>query len=119
MHAGTINIVVAVNQPLSPAAMAEALAMATEALVAVMQDVGVASTRSRRPATGTGTDCIVVTSPIGGHAHIYCGKHTLLGELIGRAVMRSCANALRRSSSRASGASPGVCPRSSLQCGIS
>jgi adenosylcobinamide amidohydrolase len=111
VHAGTINIVVAVSQPLSPAAMTEALAMATEARVAVMQDAGVTSTRSRRPATGTGTDCIVVTSPIRGHAHVYCGKHTLLGELIGRAVMRSCANALRRWSSRASGASSSVCPR--------
>jgi adenosylcobinamide amidohydrolase len=95
-HAGTINIVVAVNQALSPAAMAEALAMATEARVAAMQDAGVISTRTQKPATGTGTDCIAVTSPTRGQAHIYCGKHTLLGELIGRAVTRSCANALRR-----------------------
>jgi adenosylcobinamide amidohydrolase len=94
--AGTINIVVALNQPLSPPAMAEALAMATEARVAAVYDTGVASIRTQRPATGTGTDCIVVTSPICEHTHMYCGKHTLLGELIGRAVIRSCANALRR-----------------------
>jgi adenosylcobinamide amidohydrolase len=93
---GTINIVVAVNQPLSPPAMVEALAMATEARVAAIYDTGVASTRTQRPATGTGTDCIAVTSPICEHTHMYCGKHTLLGELIGRAVLRSCANALRR-----------------------
>jgi adenosylcobinamide amidohydrolase len=94
---GTINIVVAINQRLSAAAMAETLAMATEARVAAMQDAGVSSTRTQRPATGTGTDCIAVASPIRGRAHTYCGKHTLIGELIGKAVLRSCANALRRS----------------------
>jgi len=93
---GTINIVVAINQALSDAAMAEALAMATEARVAAMLDAGVASTSTKRPATGTGTDCIAVTSPARGAAHTYCGKHTLIGELIGRAALRSCANALRR-----------------------
>jgi adenosylcobinamide amidohydrolase len=93
---GTINVAVAVNQPLSRIAMAEALAMATEARVAAVVDAGVASALTRRPATGTGTDCIAVASPIGGRAHAYCGKHTLIGELIGKATMRSCANALRR-----------------------
>ncbi|MBV8054804.1 MAG: adenosylcobinamide amidohydrolase [Deltaproteobacteria bacterium] len=96
IRTGTINIVLAVNQALSPAAMAEALAMATEARVAAMQNASVASIRTQRPATGTGTDCIAVTSPLRGRAHIYCGKHTLLGELIGRAVIRSCTSALRR-----------------------
>jgi adenosylcobinamide amidohydrolase len=93
---GTINIVAAVNQALSPAAMAEALAMVTEARVAAMQDAGVASTRTQRTATGTGTDCIAIASPMRGRVHTYCGKHTLIGELIGRAALRSCANALRR-----------------------
>jgi adenosylcobinamide amidohydrolase len=93
---GTINVVVAINLPLSSAAMAEALAMATEARVAAMQDADVKSMRTHRPATGTGTDCVAVASPARGRAHIYCGKHTLIGELIGRVVLRSCANALRR-----------------------
>jgi adenosylcobinamide amidohydrolase len=93
---GTINLALVVSEPLSRAAMAEALAMATEARVAAVYDAGITSVRSRRPATGTGTDCIVIASPAGGPAHVYCGKHTLLGELIGRAAMRSCATALRR-----------------------
>jgi adenosylcobinamide amidohydrolase len=29
-------------------------------------------------------------------AERYCGKHTLLGELIGRAVLESCVRAFRR-----------------------
>jgi len=93
---GTINIAMVVSQPLSRCAMAEALAMVTEARVAAVHDAGISSARTRRPATGTGTDCIVVAAPIRGPAHAYCGKHTVLGELIGKAAMRSCAIALRR-----------------------
>jgi adenosylcobinamide amidohydrolase len=93
---GTINLALVVNQPLSASAMAEALAMATEARVAAVGEAGILSTRTKKPATGTGTDCVVVASPIGGIARPYCGKHTLLGQLIGKAAMRSCAGALRR-----------------------
>jgi adenosylcobinamide amidohydrolase len=93
---GTINIALVVNQPLTQSAMAEALAMATEARVAAMHEARIASVLSQRPATGTGTDCIVVASPTRGPAHAYCGKHTVLGELIGKAAMRSCERALRR-----------------------
>jgi adenosylcobinamide amidohydrolase len=93
---GTINLALVINQPLTPTAMAEALAMATEARVAAVQTAGIASTRTHQPATGTGTDCIVVASPAGVPAHAYCGKHTLLGELIGKAALRSCARALAR-----------------------
>ncbi len=93
---GTINIALVVSEPLSRAAMAEALAMAAEARVAAVYDAGISSVRTLQPATGTGTDCIAIASPIRGTAHTYCGKHTLLGELIGRAAMRSCATALRR-----------------------
>jgi len=95
MGPGTINLAVVINQPLSPAAMAEALAMAGEARTAAVLAAGILSTRTRRPATGTGTDCIVVASPLRGPAQQYCGKHTLLGELIGKAALRSCSRALR------------------------
>jgi len=96
---GTINLALVISQPLAPAAMAEALAMATEGRVAAVQSAGITSTRTQQPATGTGTDCIVVASPVGGRAHPYCGKHTLLGELIGKAALRSCAKALGRRAS--------------------
>jgi hypothetical protein len=38
----------------------------------------------------------VVAAPYGQAAHRYCGKHTVAGELIGRAVLASCARALAR-----------------------
>lgn len=99
MPRGTINLALVINQPLSRSAMVEALAMAAEARTAAVLEAGLVSTRTRRPATGTGTDCIVVASPLRGPAHLYCGKHTVLGELIGKAVLRSCTAALRRSNS--------------------
>lgn len=92
---GTINLIVAVNEPLSEGAMAEALQLATEARVLAVQEAGVISTRSGKPATGTGTDCIVIAAPIRGQPHPYCGKHTLIGELIGRAALASCMKALK------------------------
>ncbi len=96
---GTINIIVAINQSLTRAALAEALQIAVEARVAAVHDAQVASVRSGKIATGTGTDCIVVAAPASGpraNSIVYCGKHTLPGELIGRAVMRSCAVAIAR-----------------------
>jgi adenosylcobinamide amidohydrolase len=94
---GTINIIVAINQPLSHSALAEALQIAVEARVAALHNAGVTSVSSGAIATGTGTDCIAVAAPASRVNQIaYCGKHTLVGELIGRAVMRSCAVAIAR-----------------------
>jgi adenosylcobinamide amidohydrolase len=96
---GTINLIVALNEPLEDAAMAEAVQIATEARVIAVQEARVKSTRSGQRATGTGTDCIVVAAPIGIPAHRYSGKHTLVGEMIGRAVLASCRRALAREKS--------------------
>jgi adenosylcobinamide amidohydrolase len=93
---GTINLLVLINQPLGEAAMVEAIQIATEARVAAVFAARVKSVRSGRPATGTGTDCIVVAAPAEGPGHLYCGKHTRLGELIGRTVYRSCSLGLAR-----------------------
>jgi adenosylcobinamide amidohydrolase len=98
---GTINIAVAINRAVTVALLAEALQLAVEARVLAVQQASLMSVLSGLPATGTGTDCIVVAAPdvsvkerrgaIG-----YCGKHTVLGELIGRAVLKSCSIALDR-----------------------
>ncbi len=96
---GTINLIVAINEPLGDAALAEAIQIATEARVLAVQQTALMSTRSGLPATGTGTDCIVIAAPAGPRAHPWCGKHTLLGELIARAALKSCARALARSRS--------------------
>jgi adenosylcobinamide amidohydrolase len=91
---GTINLIVAVNEPFEDRALAEAVQITTEARVVAVQGAGVASKKSGKLATGTGTDCLVVATPVGKAAHRYCGKHTVAGELIGRAVLASCARAL-------------------------
>jgi adenosylcobinamide kinase/adenosylcobinamide-phosphate guanylyltransferase len=93
---GTINLIVAVNEPFDDSALAEAVQISTEARVVAVQGAKVTSKISGKPATGTGTDCLVVAAPYGQTAHRYCGKHTVAGELIGRAVLASCARALAR-----------------------
>jgi adenosylcobinamide kinase/adenosylcobinamide-phosphate guanylyltransferase len=98
---GTINIAVAINRPVTAAGLAEALQLAVEARVLAVQQAQLTSVRSGLPATGTGTDCIVVAAaarPVDqpGSEIVYCGKHTVLGELIGRAVLKSCRIALTR-----------------------
>jgi adenosylcobinamide amidohydrolase len=98
---GTINIAVAISEPVTAAALAEALQLTVEARVLAVQQAQLMSVRSGLPATGTGTDCIVVAAPeVSGNERggtiSYCGKHTVLGELIGRVVLKSCTIALNR-----------------------
>jgi adenosylcobinamide kinase/adenosylcobinamide-phosphate guanylyltransferase len=97
---GTINIAVAINCKVSAAVLAEALQLAVEARVLAVQQALLVSVRSSLPATGTGTDCIVVAAPdVSGSENGrigHCGKHTVLGELIGRAVLKCCTIALIR-----------------------
>jgi adenosylcobinamide amidohydrolase len=99
-YAGTINIIIMVNRPLTGAAMVEAMQIVAEARTLAVLEAGIKSVRSGAPATGTGTDCIAIAAPARAasrnmHAEHYCGKHTLLGELIGRAVLESCVRAIR------------------------
>jgi adenosylcobinamide kinase/adenosylcobinamide-phosphate guanylyltransferase len=89
------------SPPVTDGVLAEALQLAVEARVLAVQQACLMSVRSGLAATGTGTDCIVITAPEISINHRdgiigYCGKHTLLGELIGRAVLKSCAIALNR-----------------------
>ncbi|HYQ00803.1 MAG TPA: adenosylcobinamide amidohydrolase [Polyangiaceae bacterium] len=86
---GTINLLLHVNAPLADVALLEASAIVTEAKVAAMLESGISSRRSDRPATGTGTDCTVVTCTRSQRrqAAIYAGKHTLVGSLVGEATL--------------------------------
>ncbi|HEV3193757.1 MAG TPA: adenosylcobinamide amidohydrolase, partial [Polyangiaceae bacterium] len=76
-----------VDVALSALALLEALAIAAEARTAAILEVGVASSRSGKPATGTGTDCIVIASPKARAGAPYAGKHTDIGAAIGAAVL--------------------------------
>lgn len=83
---GTINTVCRINQKLSDQALLEGLAMITEAKTAAVLDANILSYQSSELATETGTDCCVIASPLTGNAIEYCGKHTVIGQLIGEAV---------------------------------
>jgi len=85
---GTINTIVLSSASLTPAAMVEVVAVATEAKAAAMRQLDVVSQVSGEIATGTGTDAIAVVSGDGPSVS-YCGKHTLLGELLAKGVMQT------------------------------
>jgi len=85
---GTINLVLICSAQLTDAAMVEAIMVATEAKAAALQEAGIESLVSGGVATGTGTDSIAVVSGDGPATIEFCGKHVLLGEWIGRLVLK-------------------------------
>jgi adenosylcobinamide amidohydrolase len=93
---GTINLLCRVSTPLTDEALLEAMAIATEARTAAILDAGVPSVRTRAPATGTGTDCVVVAAPVAPRPAVYAGKHTSLGHVIGASVARAVARGAER-----------------------
>ncbi len=87
LPAGTINLVVSTNASLAPAAMVEALMIATEAKVAALEALNVRSAKSGASATGTGTDAIAIVSDPHGVPLRYVGKHVVAGEMLAQAVI--------------------------------
>ncbi|MBI4509897.1 MAG: adenosylcobinamide amidohydrolase [Deltaproteobacteria bacterium] len=85
-HSGTINILCHVSAPLSDEALLEALALCAEARALAVREAEVTSTTTGKPASGTGTDCIVVAAPEGAEPIQHVGKHTVVGHLIGHVV---------------------------------
>jgi adenosylcobinamide amidohydrolase len=83
---GTINAMIFINRELAPGAMVTAVITATEAKAAALQELEVPSLYSEGLATGTGTDQIAVASKLGGRAISFAGKHSKVGELIGRTM---------------------------------
>lgn len=98
LPAGTINTVFATNAPLTPSAQLEAFALLTETKTAACYDANILSTKSKKIATGTGTDATVVASQHSDDSDLtipYCGKHTLLGEQIGLVAYEAISNAIQ------------------------
>lgn len=89
IRVGTINILVQTSSALAFSASLEAMSLVTEARTAAMLELQVPSTMSARFATGTGTDCIALASPMRDLKEVYAGKHTRIGSLIGQAVYAS------------------------------
>ena len=89
---GTINIWLHCSQPLTAAAMSEALILLTEAKTTAVRDFQLKSRDSGRDASGTGTDSHAVLCPPAQPQQTaleYCGKHTRAGEAIGLAVYQA------------------------------
>jgi adenosylcobinamide amidohydrolase len=99
----TINMIITVRPGLSDEAMVEAIQIATEGRVRALYEAGITSSVSSLAATGTGTDCIAVVS-LGGNRAPYCGKHTQLGEWIGRAAYNAVKDGLATADDKRSGA---------------
>ncbi len=94
-QAGTINTLLFINRELTPGALVRSVVTATEAKTAALQELGVDSRYTPRPATGTGTDQIAAACLLGGKKPLTsAGKHSSLGELIGLAVQEAVMGAL-------------------------
>lgn len=76
---GTVNIVVRVPARLSPAALVNAVATATEAKAQALWELGL-------PATGTSTDAVSILCPADGPEAAYGGPRSEWGAPLARAV---------------------------------
>ena len=82
-------MIIFINRELTPAALTDCVMTATEAKAAALQELGINSRYSDSPATGTGTDQILVASQLGTSPPLgYARKHTKLGELIGKNLLK-------------------------------
>lgn len=94
---GTINIILVTNIGLSISAMVGVVQVATEAKTSALLARSVPSRSGRVGATGTGTDAVVVATPLRAAPRVYySGTHTAVGALIGRVVTRAVARGLKR-----------------------
>lgn len=85
---GTINLMLSIDADLPPGTLARALVTCTEAKVAALQELMADSRYSSGLATGSGTDqTILVANPESQLCLDDAGKHSKLGELIGRTVI--------------------------------
>jgi adenosylcobinamide amidohydrolase len=93
---GTINTILLIDKPLTPAALARTVVTMTEAKSAALQRLAVPSCYSSDLATGTGTDQFCVAAPSGGGRPLTSASpHMKFGEIIALAVRDATAEALR------------------------
>ena len=83
--AGTINIMLVLDTDLPPGTLTRALVTCTEAKTAAIQELLEGSKYSNGIATGSGTDTTIVVANSESPLYLEgAGKHSKLGELIGR-----------------------------------
>lgn len=94
-HFGTINIILLTNVCLEKSTLMEAFLTATEAKTVALNNLKIPSQYSNEYATGTGTDGMAIFSNIDSENKLTnAGKHSKMGELIGKAVIESVTNAI-------------------------
>jgi adenosylcobinamide amidohydrolase len=87
---GTINVLCQLSVGLTEEALVEAAAIAVEARTIAVLESGVKSRLTGAPASGTGTDCLVIAAPAPRRSKAaYAGKHTDVGHLVGASVHRA------------------------------
>ncbi len=92
---GTINIILVIDADLPPGILNRAMVTCTEAKTAALQELMAGSNYSTGLATGSGTDqTIVIANPASPLYFESAGKHSKLGELIGRTVVPAVKQAL-------------------------
>lgn len=96
---GTINIILVLDTDMPSGTMARALVTCTEAKTAAIQELMEGSHYSTGLATGSGTDQTMIVANADSALYLDgAGKHSKLGELIGKVVMAAVKEALDRQS---------------------
>lgn len=94
---GTINIIILINANLTNDALISSLTTAVEAKSVALYNLRIPSQFSNGFATGTGTDGIVISSNKNSLNKLTnAGKHSKLGELIGKSVIEAINIALKK-----------------------
>lgn len=96
---GTINIILVLGADMPPGTLARALVTCTEAKTAAIQELLAGSNYSTGLATGSGTDQTIIVADA--EAELYlegAGKHSKMGELIGKTVTKAVKAALSKQS---------------------
>ncbi len=96
---GTINIMLYIDCDLPPGTITRALVTCTEAKTAAIQELLEGSKYSNGIATGSGTDTTIVIANNENSLYLEgAGKHSKLGELIGKTVKNAVKKALKKQS---------------------
>jgi adenosylcobinamide amidohydrolase len=95
-YAGTINTMLFISRPLTPAALARVVVTMTEGKSAALHRLAVPSKLHIDLATGTGTDQYCIAAPASdARALTSASPHMKLGELVGLATRHATIEALR------------------------
>ncbi|MDO5848188.1 MAG: adenosylcobinamide amidohydrolase [Methanobrevibacter sp.] len=95
LEIGTINTIILINARLNESCLLQAEMTATEAKTVALRELIVPSRYSSKVATGTGTDGIAIFSEPNSENHLSnAGKHSKLGELIAKSVIKSIKESL-------------------------